>query len=140
MIDVLAMRAALVTGAVVAAADVTQATEPQSVIIAAVTAATLAVLAVLIPGIIAIIKELRVNRDIAEVVVAKTEGQNKQLDKIEILVDGRYGEVLQEMADLNLALATLSGLEADKVRAENSQKKADVQAVRVDAATKKENE
>jgi len=120
---------------VIAIVAIVQASEPQSVIIAAVTAAVLAILAILIPGILAIIGALRKTQDTVKDVTA---GQNKQLNKIEVLVDGRYGEVLQEIADLKLALSVATGLAADKIKAADAQTKADVQVERVRAATAKE--
>jgi predicted butyrate kinase (DUF1464 family) len=62
--------------------------------------------------------------------------QDRKLDHIEVLVDGRYGEVLQELADVKKALAEATGRIADKTRAENAQKRANDQAARVEAAGK----
>jgi len=67
-------------------------------------------------------------------VAAATTHQDQKLDRIEILVDGRYGEVLQELADVKLLLAHATGREADTSSADSAQLRADNQASRVAAA------
>ncbi len=60
--------------------------------------------------------------------------QTKRLEHIEILVDGRYSEVLQELADVKRLLAKQTGEPSDKDRADQAQRRADDQANRVKAA------
>lgn len=59
-----------------------------------------------------------------------------QLDRIEILVDGRYSEVLQELADVKQLLAKQTGAPADAESAQHAQRKADEQEHRVHEADK----
>jgi hypothetical protein len=59
----------------------------------------------------------------------------KRTERIELLVDGRYGDVLQELADVKRLLASITKLPADQAKAEAAQGKADDQAKRVIAAT-----
>lgn len=126
---VAAAAATSVTAAIVEA--VPAFTEPSSVIIAAGTAAILAILAAISTATVKIIHALRSTTAIVAETQAINKTQNKKLDKITVLVDGRYSAVLQEMADLKLAVAKLSGLPADKVRAVDAQKRATEQAARV---------
>jgi hypothetical protein len=84
----------------------------------------------------------------AVVAVIKALGENKKviqteitpkLERIEILVDGRYSEVLQELADLKAVIADKSGTMVDRQLAKAAQIKADDQQARVTAAPKVEN-
>lgn len=76
-----------------------------------------------------------------DVIAEQTEGiadtnvqQDVKLQRIEVLVNGRYGEVLQELADVKRLLAAESGRTADATRADQAQQRADLQAARVAAA------
>lgn len=60
--------------------------------------------------------------------------QITKLEHIEILVDGRYSEVLQELADVKRLLAKQTGESSDVDRADQAQRRADDQANRVKAA------
>lgn len=77
----------------------------------------------------------------ADVVKVETVAQTKKLDNITILVDGRYGEVLQELADIKRIFAQTTGLPADATKADVAQETADAQHARTAAAnqTMKEN-
>lgn len=66
------------------------------------------------------------------------QARDHKLNRIETLVDGRYSDVLQELADLKLITANASGLKGDMDRALDAQHKANEQAKRV--AKSKENE
>jgi predicted nucleic acid-binding Zn-ribbon protein len=57
--------------------------------------------------------------------------RDKKLDTITILVNGRYGQVLQELADVKRILAASTGLESDRTAATVAQTHADDQAGRV---------
>lgn len=61
--------------------------------------------------------------------------RDEKLGRIEVLVDGRYGQVLQELADVKLLLATTTGLKTDSDRASQAQTAADNQIARTTAIT-----
>ena len=69
-----------------------------------------------------------------DAVVAQADAQTLKLGRIELLVDGRYGQVLQELADVKRLLAAESGKESDAAKADIAQKNADDQVSRVLAA------
>lgn len=48
-----------------------------------------------------------------------------RLDNITVLVDGRYGQVLRELAEVKALVAELTGLQDDKDRAELAKKLSD---------------
>jgi len=54
-----------------------------------------------------------------------------KLENIEILVDGRYSAVLQELADVKNLLAISTGLPSDELKANKAQVIADEQAKQV---------
>lgn len=60
--------------------------------------------------------------------------RDAKLDHITVLVNGRYSQVLQELADVRRLLAAHSGLEADRLKADIAQQQADAQAHRIIAA------
>jgi hypothetical protein len=66
-----------------------------------------------------------------DTIAATNANQDVKLQRIEILVDGRYGQVLQELADLKRLLAAESGLPIDKEKADAAQVRANEQAARV---------
>lgn len=92
----------------------------------------LGILATVIGGIIVQIIVARKTQ--AEVIDIKSEttNQTKQLENIEVLVDGRYSDVLQELASVKRLLAKSSGLQIHIDNAEKAQVKADEQESRVD--------
>lgn len=57
--------------------------------------------------------------------------RDAKLDNITILVNGRYSQVLQELADVKGLLAAATGRESDRVKAELAQGQADEQAARL---------
>ena len=85
--------------------------------------------------IIQALNESRINtKQVVEqtkTVVEQNNEQIKQLNRVEILVDGRYGEVLQELSDVRRLLAAQSGTTADSDKADAAQVKATEQAKRV---------
>ncbi len=87
-------------------------------------AAVVTILGALFAGIGKLIRQ---SQKIAET----NKKQDKKLDRIEILVDGRYGDVLQELADLKRLFAENTGKKADMEKADHAQKKADEQTARV---------
>ena len=95
----------------------------------------------LVAGVIAIIRVLAETRDVkAEIIknaaTSTMAGQHRdrKLERIELLVDGRYGEVLQELADVKALLAAITGKPSDVLKAQIAQTKADEQVSRVTAA------
>lgn len=101
-----------------------------------------------------ILQELRVTKTLvaqAQAVIVQTKdtveanavhGQragtmrDKKLDNITLLVDGRYGEVLQELADVRQLFATLTGQPGDQARAAAAQAAATAQIARVAVAAR----
>jgi len=98
--------------------------------------AAVGVLATIIGGLIVNIIVARKNQSIIKNVEEKTLSQNKQLSNIEVLVDGRYSDVLQELANVKKLLAESSGLPSHKAEAKSAQAKADKQEARVDELKK----
>lgn len=73
---------------------------------------------------------------VASLVVSLRNGRrnSRKLDGITLLVDGRYGDVLQELADVKRLLAAQTGSASDHTRAEVAQKDATAQHERTAAA------
>ncbi len=111
-------------------------------LIASLCAGLATLIAAVVAGIVAIIKALHDTKAAitekleTNAAVSKTMGdvRDKKLDRIEVLVDGRYGEVLQELADMKKALALATGLATDQVKSDEAQKRADLQEFRVNTA------
>jgi hypothetical protein len=105
--------------------------------VAAVTAGIVAIITALVGGIVGIITAFRTGHKIDQTAVAveavshETNSQSRKLERIEVLVDGRYGEVLQELADVKKLLADATGRPADMQRADSAQKRSDDQSSRV---------
>ncbi|SRR5258707_15620995 len=78
-------------------------------------------------GIVAVIKALGENRRKTETIVQQNERQLSQLNRVESKVNGRYGEVLRELADVRRLIANQTGLAADKAKADSAEAKADEQ-------------
>jgi hypothetical protein len=109
--------------------------------IAAISVSATAIIGSLVAGIIAIIRVLAETRAVKTEVINNAEtsaivgkARDRKLDRIEILVDGRYGEVLQELADMKDLLAKITGKPSDIAKAEAAQTKADEQVARVVAS------
>jgi hypothetical protein len=81
-------------------------------------------LAGVIAGVIALLKVVTSLRQM-------NKSQSVKLDRIEILVDGRYSEVLQQLADVKKLLAKATGQPDDYDRATAAQTQADRQEVLV---------
>lgn len=62
------------------------------------------------------------------------EVQNKKLDNVTLLVDGRYGAVLQELADMKKLFADLTGTKIDQFQADKAQSDATAQHIRSEVA------
>ena len=116
-----------------------------------VIAGIVAIIGAISAAAVAIIKELRLTKNEVKATVVETKAvvennasngaqagdlRDKKLDKIEILVDGRYSEVLQELATLQMLLAHSTGTEVDMNKARTAQDKANEQQVRVDISKK----
>jgi len=98
-------------------------------LVGAIVAGLLAIIAVLVPGIISIIKAIgETKREVMRTVETVTDDQNKKLDKITVLVDGRYLAVLNELATMKEMFAHLTGLHSDKKLAQDARSAADAQA------------
>lgn len=68
----------------------------------------------------------------------ETDKQTKQLENITFLVDGRYSEVLKELADVKALLATKTGRADDATRADQALIRYEEQEARVQEAKAKE--
>jgi hypothetical protein len=71
------------------------------------------------------------------VAAMKSVSTDKKVDNISVLVDGRYGEVLRELADVRGILAQRSGSEKDIERAVSARAESDAQVARVTAVEAK---
>jgi hypothetical protein len=72
---------------------------------------------------------------IASLVAAlKSVSTDKKVDNITVLVDGRYGDVLRELADVRGILAQRSGAEHDIARAASARQDSNEQEAKVEAA------
>jgi hypothetical protein len=75
---------------------------------------------------------------LASVVAAlKSLSTDKKVDNITVLVDGRYSEVLSEIATLTDVIANASGLPGDRLKADAAKLRADSQSARVADSEKK---
>ena len=83
--------------------------------------------AVIIAGIIAIIGAL-VSGIVTIIITLRTQ---KQTGEIKILVDGRYGDVLNELAIVRQLLANSTGIEGDQVSANKAKDRAAHQQTKV---------
>jgi hypothetical protein len=90
----------------------------------------LLILGAVTSSVVAIITVWHTGRKVDAVSVA-TDGQNVKLDRIEVLVDGRYGAVLQRLADVLVVMADRSGTATDRASAATAQNEADAQSARV---------
>jgi hypothetical protein len=84
----------------------------------------------IVTGIVTIIKAINDNKKIVQEVITP------KLDKIEILVNGRYNQVLQELADVKKQLAIESGKVVDFIKAGEAQKNADEHSANIVEASK----
>jgi type IV secretory pathway TrbL component len=99
--------------------------------VTAIGAAVVVVVGAVVAGVISIITAVHATRTKVENVVTANVKSDLKLDRIEVLVDGRYSEVLQELADVKKLLAQATGVEADIGRAGQAQGAADRQEARV---------
>lgn len=94
-----------------------------------------AVIGALAQAVVMVLKEVKSTKNLvtanAEVGAQVGQQRDKKLDRIEILVNGRYGEVLQELATLRQAVATASGRAGDQALADAAQVRATDQIKRV---------
>lgn len=85
-------------------------------------------LAVVIGGVVAVFAAVVIG---VHMMRGVTSAQTVKLDEIHILVDGRYSQVLQELADVKKLLADATDTAVDKRAAVVAQENADDQASRV---------
>lgn len=85
-------------------------------------------LAVVIGGVVAVFAAVVIG---IQMMRGVTSAQTVKLDEIHILVDGRYSQVLQELADVKQLLAVATGGAVDQRAATIAQQNADAQAARV---------
>jgi len=104
--------------------------------IAVIVTGAVTVIGALVAGITSIIVTVRASKKV-DTVIAATTGQDAKLDNITILVDGRYSQVLQELADVKRLMAETTGSTADSKDAAKAQKTADAQHALVADAHKK---
>jgi hypothetical protein len=112
---------------------VTVAISPSEPMVAVYVAAILSILGAVTAAITTIITLIRSGKTkaIVEGTHELNQAQNLKLDTITLLVNGRYGDVLQELADVKRILAAESGRKADKESATQAQTRADAQQARV---------
>ncbi len=102
--------------------------------ISLVVGGVVTIIGAIVTGVISVINALRVTREKVEQVASSSAISGEKLNRIEVLVDGRYSQVLQELANVKLLLANATGLTLDADRAKIAQRTADEQAKRVDDA------
>lgn len=102
----------------------------------ALSGAIAVIIGALATGIVLIIKAIRETKTVVDKVATVNNVQTNKLDRIEVLVDGRYGEVLQELADVKRLFAENTGKAGDMTKATEAQNKADEQVARVHLAPK----
>lgn len=73
-------------------------------------------------------RDVRATRDTVDEHAAGAAERDKKLDRITVLVNGRYSRVLQELADVRHVLAGMSGRAEDKRQAQLAQERADAHA------------
>ena len=105
--------------------------------VTAIGAALVLVIGAIVTGVVTIISALRATKVAVETTVIADVKRDEKLDRIEVLVDGRYSQVLQELADVKALLAKATGLPLDEAKAVVAQTTANEQAVRVSEATQK---
>jgi hypothetical protein len=86
-----------------------------------VTIAAVVIIGAITTAAVKIINALHSTKEAVDAVVGINAAQSKKLDGITVLVDGRYGEVLSELATVKRLLAAESGLQTDQVAAEIAQ-------------------
>ena len=97
-------------------------------IIVAVGTATAAIIGAMAGAAVAVIKALHNHEGV----------ENRKLDHITLLVNGRFGEILIEIAQLREQWAHHTGSEADIIKAEQARARADAHKAGEDAVLVKE--
>lgn len=73
-------------------------------------------------------QEVRATRQTVDEHAAGAAVRDGKLDRITVLVNGRYSQVLQELADVRYVLAGMSGRAEDQRQAQLAQERADAHA------------
>lgn len=99
------------------------------------------VIGAMVTGVVTIIRVLAETRTVKTAIAVNAQTSERvgaqrdtTLKRIEILVDGRYGDVLQELADLKELVAGMTGKPTDILKAQAARRKADEQVARVTAS------
>ena len=65
------------------------------------------------------------------VAATKSISTDRKVDNVTLLVDGRYGDVLRELADVRAMLAAQTGTQNDQTRADSARHDSNLQDARV---------
>lgn len=109
-------------------------TEVKPEMLTAIGTISVLIIGAIVTGIVKIIKALRETKVVIEDVKDLNATQDIKLDNITLLVDGRYGEVLKELAHLADLLALETGRASDRKAANVAEDKYQDQKFRVDQA------
>jgi hypothetical protein len=119
-------------------AQATPAIDLSITLVTVIGTVAITVIGALVAGIIQIIRVLHETKAKVEANTATLVDtgihRDAQLGRIEVLVDGRYSQVLQELATVKALLATRTGTLEDRRSADSAQRAADDQAARVVAS------
>jgi hypothetical protein len=104
-------------------------------VLLAVGGVLVAIIGALTTAAVTILREVKATQSLvttsAEVGQKVGAERDQKLDRIEVLVNGRYADVLQELATIKRFVAESTGLEADHLAARTAQAGADAQRDRV---------
>lgn len=106
--------------------------------ISAIITGVIAIIGAIAGAAVSIIVAMRETKKEVKDVASQAVVADAKLDRIEVLVDGRYSKVLQELADVKAMLARETGHQVDSELAVVAQKTADEQEERVQRVTLKE--
>lgn len=105
--------------------------------ISAIITGVIAIIGAIAGAAVSIIVAMRETKKEVKDVASQAVVADAKLDRIEVLVDGRYSKVLQELADVKAMLARETGHQVDSELAVVAQKTADEQEERVQRVTLK---
>jgi len=101
-----------------------------STLVTTIITGTVTIIGAIVVGIVTIIRAIHETKKAVDVVKDTNIRQDAKLDNITILVNGRYTEVLKELASLRQIIATTSGLKRDQDKADAARALADDQSSR----------
>lgn len=135
----LALQTAVPSLPVIHAPEGTVVTLLSPAVLTGITSAIVAIIGALAAGIVKVLQEVKATKGLvknsAQVGATVGEARDRKLDRIEVLVNGRYSEVLHELAVLRQAIADMTKHPGDQVLADAALRRAEDQARRVESLT-----